>query len=163
MFRTGIALLTLVPMVFLLSACDSPESTSTDFSAATPEFPSPTATAETSATQTTATQELSPTAFATAIPENGSVATSAPAPTATPTPAPMRAPTPTATPGAGGETSFLLRLPEGFRVSMFTPQSIGPLRFMAFSPDGIMFVTLPQCQRALSRPGRRYGIRPARS
>ncbi len=41
------------------------------------------------------------------------------------------------------ETSMPLSLPSGFRISKFTPNAVGPLRFMAFSPDGILFVSMP--------------------
>ena len=41
------------------------------------------------------------------------------------------------------ETDFPLTLPAGFRISLFTPERVGPLRFMAFSPDGILFVAMP--------------------
>ncbi len=40
------------------------------------------------------------------------------------------------------ETNLPLVLPAGFKISLFTPK-IGPLRFMAFSPDGILFVSMP--------------------
>lgn len=40
------------------------------------------------------------------------------------------------------ETNLPLMLPGGFKISIFTPK-IGPLRFMAFSPDGILFVSMP--------------------
>lgn len=40
------------------------------------------------------------------------------------------------------ETNIPLVLPTGFKISLFTPK-IGPLRFMAFSPDGILFVSMP--------------------
>ncbi len=50
---------------------------------------------------------------------------------------------PTATPKAVNETDFALILPAGFRIALFTPEPIGPIRFMAFSPDGILFVSLP--------------------
>ena len=40
------------------------------------------------------------------------------------------------------ETNTPLILPGGFKISLFTPK-IGPLRFMAFSPDGILFVSMP--------------------
>lgn len=41
------------------------------------------------------------------------------------------------------ETNLPLTLPDGLRISLFTPQALGPLRFMAFSPDGILFVSMP--------------------
>ena len=44
------------------------------------------------------------------------------------------------------ETSMPLIFPGGFRVSVFTPEAIGPIRFMAFSPDGILFVSMPSTQ-----------------
>lgn len=40
------------------------------------------------------------------------------------------------------ETNLPLTIPPGFKISLFTPK-IGPLRFMAFSPDGILFVSMP--------------------
>lgn len=45
---------------------------------------------------------------------------------------------------AGGlnETTLPLSVPDGFRISLFTPK-VGPLRFMAFSPDGILFASMP--------------------
>lgn len=48
-----------------------------------------------------------------------------------------------------------LTLPAGFRITRFTVSPIGPARFMAFSPDGILFVTVPSAQGlyASSRAG----------
>lgn len=46
-------------------------------------------------------------------------------------------------PPAINETSLPLTLPDGFRISIFTREALGPLRFMAFSPDGILFVSMP--------------------
>lgn len=47
-------------------------------------------------------------------------------------------------PSAAGidETNLALTIPAGFRISLFTPK-VGPLRFMAFSPDGILFASMP--------------------
>jgi glucose/arabinose dehydrogenase len=47
-------------------------------------------------------------------------------------------------PSASGTntTGIALNLPAGFRISSFSAK-IGPLRFMAFSPDGILFVSMP--------------------
>jgi len=41
------------------------------------------------------------------------------------------------------ETNMPLSIPAGYKISLFTSQEIGPLRFMAFSPDGILFVSMP--------------------
>lgn len=41
------------------------------------------------------------------------------------------------------ETNIPLSLPGGYKISLFTRQAVGPLRFMAFSPDGILFVSMP--------------------
>ncbi len=41
------------------------------------------------------------------------------------------------------ETNMPLTIPSGYKISLFTPQAVGPLRFMAFSPDGILFVSMP--------------------
>ncbi len=45
------------------------------------------------------------------------------------------------------ETNMALSIPSGYRISIFTPKNPpaggGPLRFMAFSPDGILFVSMP--------------------
>ena len=83
------------------------------------------------------------------------------APPVTPTPKPTRPPAdapapavgPTATPEAVNDPSAALTLPAGFQMSVFTPQPIGPLRFMAFSPDGILMVSMPS-RRGLYSGGR---------
>ncbi len=59
----------------------------------------------------------------------------------TPSTAPTTTPSPVPVPV--NETGFPLSLPAGFRISLFTQGPIGPLRFMAFSPDGILFVSMP--------------------
>lgn len=41
------------------------------------------------------------------------------------------------------ETGLGLTLPDGYQISYFSSPGTGPLRFMAFSPDGILFVTKP--------------------
>jgi len=41
------------------------------------------------------------------------------------------------------ETGFPLTIPDGFKISLFNNESLGPIRFMAFSPDGILFVSMP--------------------
>lgn len=41
------------------------------------------------------------------------------------------------------ETNMPLSIPAGYKISLFTRQAVGPLRFMAFSPDGILFVSMP--------------------
>lgn len=41
------------------------------------------------------------------------------------------------------ETDIPLSIPAGYKIALFTPQAVGPLRFMAFSPDGILFVSMP--------------------
>ena len=73
-----------------------------------------------------------------------------PTPAPAGTPIPMWGPTPVGPPmsppaasQAINETDFPLTLPAGFRISLFTPERVGPLRFMAFSPDGILFVAMP--------------------
>ena len=45
-------------------------------------------------------------------------------------------------PGGVNLTTMPLVLPDGYSISLFTPQAVGPLRFMAFSPDGILFVSM---------------------
>ena len=69
----------------------------------------------------------------------------APTPSAAPTAAPSPATTPESTPKPKSvdETDLQLTLRDGFRISLFTPNSLGPIRFMAFSPDGILFVSMP--------------------
>lgn len=47
---------------------------------------------------------------------------------------------------AVNETGFPLRLPDGFRISLFTEKPLGPIRFMAQSPDGILFISKPSTQ-----------------
>jgi len=44
---------------------------------------------------------------------------------------------------SGDQTGLGLTLPDGYIISLFTPEGLGPIRFMAFSPDGILFVSLP--------------------
>jgi len=56
---------------------------------------------------------------------------------------PAPPPEPKPTPKAINETNFPLTLPDGFRISIFNPFPLGPVRFMAFSPDGILFATIP--------------------
>ena len=74
---------------------------------------------------------------------------SGPLPTSTPGQTPTSTPTVTRLSGqvpsleGVNDTKFLLTIPAGFRISRFTPAPIGPIRFMAFSPDGILFVSLP--------------------
>ncbi len=60
-------------------------------------------------------------------------------------PAPPEAPEtpPLLPPTKVNETNMPLAFPNGFRISLFTNQNLGPIRFMAFSPDGILFVSLP--------------------
>ncbi len=83
----------------------------------------------------------------TAMPTPTSTPTVAPTPTRAPiqipTPTPPPKPEPTPTPRAIDETNLPLTLPDGFRISLFTPNPLGPIRFMAFSPDGILFVSMP--------------------
>jgi len=82
----------------------------------------------------------------------------APAPTPPPAggppsqPPPLSTPTPPrqssgqatpAVPKAIDETGLGLTLPAGYKISYFTKTNLGPLRFMTFSPDGILFVTKP--------------------
>jgi len=52
------------------------------------------------------------------------------------------APTPSP-PQAIDNTGLALTVPVGYTISYFTKTNLGPLRFMAFSPDGILFVTKP--------------------
>ena len=74
---------------------------------------------------------------------------SGPLPTSTPGQTPTSTPTVTRLSGqvpsleGVNDTKFPLTIPAGFRISRFTPAPIGPIRFMAFSPDGILFVSLP--------------------
>ena len=85
----------------------------------------------------------------TAVPTPTPVPT--PLPTATPIPTPTATPPPAQPPEAVNDTSFPLTLPAGFRISQFTAEFIGPLRFMAFSPDGILFVTVPSTSGLYAR------------
>lgn len=50
------------------------------------------------------------------------------------------------------DTTLPLNVPAGLRISLFTPK-IGPLRFMAFSPDGILFVSMPSSAGLYSGSG----------
>lgn len=52
----------------------------------------------------------------------------------------------TPVPKAINETTFPLILPDGFRITQFIQKSLGPIRFMAISPDGILFVSKPSTQ-----------------
>ena len=90
-------------------------------------------------------------------PQPTAESTQVPTPSSSPTPPPAATPTPepSPTPGAVNETGFPLTLPAGFRISLFTPEAIGPIRFMAFSPDGTLFVTLPSTAGLYT--GRRAG------
>lgn len=45
-------------------------------------------------------------------------------------------------PPVSNATGIPLNIPAGFHISLFSSK-IGPLRFMAFSPDGILFVSMP--------------------
>ena len=74
------------------------------------------------------------------------VACGSPGPAALETPAATPALAVTApgeTPRAVNETGLPLALPPGLRITLFTPLDTGPLRFMAFSPDGILLVSMP--------------------
>lgn len=71
---------------------------------------------------------------------------SPPPPPQIPTPPPppsIIGPPPSQVPAAINETDMPLTIPDGFRVSLFNSVSLGPIRFMAFSPDGILFISLP--------------------
>lgn len=59
-------------------------------------------------------------------------------PIAQPTPIPI-----TQTVSSINETGLPLTLPAGFKIAYFNQSSLGPIRFMAFSPDGILFITMP--------------------
>jgi glucose/arabinose dehydrogenase len=50
---------------------------------------------------------------------------------------------PAITPASINETGFPLIIPDGFKISLFNKESLGPIRFMAFSLDGILFVSMP--------------------
>lgn len=41
------------------------------------------------------------------------------------------------------ETGLPLNLPAGFKIAHFNQSSLGPIRFMAFSPDNILFISMP--------------------
>ena len=77
--------------------------------------------------------------------QTGQVVVPTPIATPLPTPSPTTSPTPEPAPApkAVDETNFQLTLPDGFRISLFTQSSLGPIRFMAFSPDGILFASMP--------------------
>jgi hypothetical protein len=120
--RIGLTLSALVSTVFILSACGSPEPTSTQLSGGAPEIVPSTRAAQSPTPGTPAAQQVvSPT----------------PVPVGTPSPtqgpAPTEAVTSTPVPGSQkvNENNFPLILPAGFRISLFTTESIGPLRFMA--------------------------------
>ena len=102
--------------------------------------PSATPTASSTPTRTS-TSTVTPTATPTSLPTSNPIPTSAPTPTPPPTATSEPAPTPK--PEAIDETGFQLTLPDGFRISLFTPNSLGPIRFMAFAPDGILFASIP--------------------
>ena len=136
----------------------SPASTPTPTPAPTPTprpiNPPPTPTPPPTGTPTPLpTSDPTPTPAPTPTPPPTNTPSPTPRPTATPTPLPISTPTPpptatpepalTPTPEAIDETDFQLTLPDGFRISLFTPNSLGPIRFMAFSPDGILFVSMP--------------------
>ena len=115
------------------SATEIPSAVST----ATPTTsPTNTPSAVSAATPTTSPAN-SPTAVPTTTP------TPSPTPTSTPPPTATSEPVPTPTPEAIDETGFRLTLPDGFRISLFTPDPLGPIRFMAFSPDEILFASIP--------------------
>ena len=138
--RARIASMTAIPLVLLLAAYGSPEPTSTRLpTAAVPApaaSPNPTPTA---ATVSTPAHAASPTPASQAAMTPEQTPTSSPTPRASSTPTPRPAPQQEAV----NDTGFPLVLPAGFRISLFAPESIGPLRFMAFSPDGTLFVSLP--------------------
>lgn len=60
---------------------------------------------------------------------------------ATTLPSPIKSPRPA--PEPVDETGLGLKIPDGYKIAYFTRTNLGPLRFMAFSPDGILFVTKP--------------------
>ena len=66
-----------------------------------------------------------------------------PAPQPSPMPEPVVVPEPELLPKFINETGFPLTIPDGFKISLFNKESLGPIRFMAFSPDGILFVSMP--------------------
>src|SRR3990167_8381019 len=49
----------------------------------------------------------------------------------------------TTSPPFAESSNLSLTLADGFRIALFSPSSIGPVRFMAFSPDDILFVSMP--------------------
>ncbi len=62
------------------------------------------------------------------------------------TPTPTVTPKPQSTPITSkliNGTGLPLALPDGFKIGNFNQSSLGPVRFMAFSPDNILFVTMP--------------------
>ena len=133
MIRVRLQLVVAVPVVLLLAACGIAEPTPT-------QQPAPTIESEPSPTPPELT---TPTLRPTSTPKE----TATPSPTATteklPTPTPAPSPSQAPRPEEVSETDLQLTLPEGFRISRFTPEPIGPIRFMAFSPDGILFVSMP--------------------
>src|SRR3989344_8924386 len=58
---------------------------------------------------------------------------------------------------AAGALPPVLSLPEGFKISLFPPQAVGPLRFMAFSPDNILFVSMPASNGLYARDRKEDG------
>ena len=97
----------------------------------------------------------SPTISPTAHPGPSSSAALPPSPVAAPTSPPASpAPLPGETPPAVNETGLPLTLPVGLRITLFTPPDTGALRFMAFTPDGILLVSMPSPGGLYSRgPG----------
>ena len=166
MIRIRLVLWAAVPIVLVLSACDPSEPKATQPPKPTLEsVPSPASTQSATPTPTpTPMPKEASTPRPTATPEKFPTPTPAPptptstptaTPTTRPTPTPSQATTPTAPPTATrvsdqipklqgeNDTKFPLIIPAGFRISRFTPVPIGPIRFMAFSPDGVLFVSMP--------------------
>ena len=136
-----------VSAALFLTACGSPEPAARRVSNATTEAVSTAALGSTQAPPSTEAPEQTSTAASTSTLESVSTATTVPSPASTVRPA--------AAPEAVNETDIALTLPAGFKISYFTPEFIGPVRFMAFSPDGILFVSLPS--RAGLYSGNRSG------
>jgi glucose/arabinose dehydrogenase len=62
-------------------------------------------------------------------------------------------------PGTGGNATGLpLTLPAGFRIGRFTNTTVGPLRMMAFSPDGILFASMPSRAGLYGGSGQADGV-----
>ena len=130
---TRFILAAVILVVFLVAACSSPDPATTGTLEATP------------VSAPVITPVITP--AATPLVTDDAAPGSAPTGTSLPSPALVldlgTEPDPGMAPVGINETNMPLTLPAGFRINLFTPLDIGPVRFMAFSPDGILFVSVP--------------------